>query len=71
MSLRTWLLSVGVVLIVYLVFLVREIAQASRGGWAVGPLVFIDVLLKATFWLIALPILALAFWAFRHSHSSR
>ena len=67
MSPRTWLLSVGAGLIVYLVFLVREIAQASRGGWAVGSLVFIDVLLKATFWLIALPISALVFWAFRYS----
>lgn len=63
MALRAWLLSLGALVIVYLVFLVREIALASRGGWAVGPLVFIDVLLKPLFWLVALVIFALVFWA--------
>jgi hypothetical protein len=63
MSVRTWLLSVGAVLIVYLALLVREIAQASRGGYAVGVLVYIIVLLKPQFWLIALPVFGLVFWA--------
>jgi len=63
MSLRTWLLSVGAVLIVYLVFVVREFAQASHGGYAVGVPVFIIVLVKPQFWLIALPVFGLVFWA--------
>jgi hypothetical protein len=72
MSLRVWLLSLGALLIVYLAFLVREITQVSRGGWAVGPLVFIDVLLKPQFWLAAVVICALVFWAtFRHAPGPR
>jgi hypothetical protein len=62
MSLKGWLLSLGAVLIVYIVFLVREIEQAAKGKFAVGLLVFVDVLLKPRFWLIALPVFGLVFW---------
>jgi hypothetical protein len=63
MSIKGWLLSLGSVFIVYMILLVREIAQASRGGYAVGLPVFLAVLLRPLLWLIALPIFFLIFWA--------
>jgi hypothetical protein len=62
MSLRGWLLSVGAVLIVYLIFVVREFAQ-GRPGYAIGIAVFIFVLVKPQFLLTALPVFGLVFWA--------
>lgn len=63
MSVKIFLLPVGAILVVYIVFLVREIAQASRGGYAVGLPVLIFVLLRPLFWLIAVPIFGIVFWA--------
>jgi hypothetical protein len=63
MSLKGCLLSLGSVLIIYMVFLAREFEGAAKANLAQGPLVFIVPLLRPLFWLIALPVFGLLLWA--------
>jgi hypothetical protein len=69
MSLKGWLLSLGVALVVYMVLLFGKLVKANA---AQGPLVFIVPLTRPVFWLIALPAFGLVFGlTFKHSSGAR
>jgi len=63
MSLQGWLLFFASVFVVYIILVVTEFWHAALAHKAVGVLVFLVPLLKPQFWLIALPLFGLVFWA--------
>ena len=66
-----WLAGFAAILLVYILFIAREIVQAAYANMALGTRVFAVILVTPLFWIASVCAFALVFWWFQRPRESR